>query len=87
VQSLDEMKLTLIQVESCAGDTADEIPGRFQVDELWLGVEEILDRWYQVESLPEWPRAIYFKVRASDERQYLLKHDQDVNEWFLGQVW
>ena len=48
-------------------------------------VGEVLDRWYQVESKPEWPRADYFKVRAVDEREYLLKHDLETDEWFLGQ--
>jgi hypothetical protein len=33
---------------------------------------EVIDRWYQVESQPEWPRANYFKVRAKDGPDYLL---------------
>jgi len=44
----------------------------------------VLDRWYQVESRPEWPRADYFKVRGTDDRAYLLKHDLESDEWFLG---
>ena len=80
------MKLTPIQVESYAGHKADETPRRFLIDDLLLEVEEVVDRWYQVESLPEWPRANYFKVRETDQRQYLLKHDQEVDEWFLGKV-
>ncbi len=47
----------------------------------------MLDRWYQVESKPEWPRADYFKVRAADQREFLLKHDLEADEWFLGQQW
>jgi hypothetical protein len=42
-------------------------------------------RWYQVESKPEWPRADYFKVRGMDEQEYLLKHDLESDEWYLGQ--
>ena len=45
----------------------------------------MLDRWYQVESKPEWPRADYFKVRAVNEREYLLQHDLESDEWFLAQ--
>jgi hypothetical protein len=48
---------------------------------------EVLDRWYQLESKPEWPRADYFKVLAADEREYLLKHDLEADEWFLGKTW
>jgi hypothetical protein len=44
------MKLTPIQVECYAGHKADETPRRFRLDEQWVEVEEVLDRWYQVES-------------------------------------
>ncbi len=45
------------------------------------------DRWYQVESLPEWPGVDYSKVRGADQREYLLKHDQEADPWFLGRRW
>ncbi len=80
------MRLTPIQVECYAGGKADEAPRRFTWEERTLEVGEVLDRWYQVESKPEWPRADYFKVRAEDG-QYLLKHDLESDEWFLGQQW
>ena len=77
------MQLTLIQVESYAGHQADETPRRFMLQGEWIEIEEILDRWNQVVSLPEWPRANYFRVRGTDQREYLLKHDQEVDQWFL----
>jgi len=80
------MRLTPIQVQCYAGARADETPRRFACEERTLEVGEVLDRWYQVESQPEWPRANYFKVRAEDDRQYLLKHDLESDEWFLGVV-
>jgi hypothetical protein len=81
------MKLTPIQVECYAGARADETPRRFRWEEQTIEVGEVLDRWYQVESKPEWLRADYFKVRAADEREYLLKHDLESDEWFLGRQW
>ena len=49
------MRLIPIPVECHAGAKADETPRRF----IWHGrtveVGEVLDRWYQVESKPEWP--------------------------------
>ena len=81
------MKLVPIHVECCAGAKADETPRRFIWGERTLEVSEVLDRWYQVENKPEWPRADYFKVRAADAREYLLKHDLESDEWFLGQQW
>ncbi len=81
------MRLIPIRVESYAGAKADETPRRF----IWEGqpveVAEVLDRWYQLDSKPEWPRADYFKVLAVDQREYLLKHDLESDEWFLGRTW
>ena len=79
------MRLIPIKVECYAGIKADETPRRFTWEERPIEVEEVLDRWYQVESKPEWPRADYFKVRAVDEREYLLKHDLESDDWYLGQ--
>ena len=79
------MKLTPIQVECYAGCKADETPRRFLWGGQSLEVVEVVDRWYQVESLPEWPRANYFKVRGADQCEYLLKHDLESEAWYLGQ--
>jgi len=79
------MKLIPVQVECYAGAKADETPRRFIWEDVPIEVGEVLDRWYQVESRPEWPRADYFKVRDTDENEYLLKHDLESDEWFLGQ--
>jgi len=81
------MQLTRIQVESYAGHKADETPRCFLLEDHWIEIEEVLDRWYQVESTPEWPRANYFRVRGSDQREFLLKHDEESDEWFLGRRW
>jgi hypothetical protein len=48
------------------------------------GGEEVIDRWHQVESLPEWPDADYFEVRGAGQREYRLKHDLETDEWHLG---
>ncbi len=82
------MHLIPIQVEYYAGAKADETPRRFVWEERTIELGEVLDRWHQVESKPEWPRAdYYFKVRAADKREYLLEHDLEADEWFLGQQW
>lgn len=82
-----KMKLIPIQVECYAGTKADETPRRFFREEQPVEVEEVLDRWHQAESKPEWPRADYFKVRGADGHAYLLKHDLEADEWFLGRRW
>ena len=79
------MKLIPIKVECYAGAKADETPRRFAREGQHVEVGEVLDRWHQLESQPEWPRADYFKVRGADGREYLLKHDLESDEWYLGQ--
>ena len=81
------MTLIPIKVECYAGAKADETPRRFLWEAGLVEVGEVLDRWFQVETQPEWPRADYFKVRGADQREYLLKHDLESEEWFLGQQW
>jgi hypothetical protein len=81
------MKLIPITVQCYAGLKADETPRCFVWEERLVEVGEVLDRWFQVESQPEWPRADYFKVRGADQREYLLKHDLESDEWYLGQQW
>jgi len=81
------MKLVPIRAECYAGGKADEAPRRFAWEERTVEVEEILDRWHQVDSRPEWPRADYFKVRGTDGHEYLLKHDLESDEWYLGREW
>lgn len=81
------MQLIPVPVECYAGHKADETPRRLCWAGEWVEVCEVLDRWYQVESRPEWPRADYFKVRDRDGNVYLLKHDLEVDGWFVGRHW
>ena len=81
------MQLTPVQVESYAGYKADETPRRFLIEGRWMEIVEVIARWHQIESQPERPRSDYFKVRATDGRDYLLRHDQEADKWFLGRTW
>jgi hypothetical protein len=81
------MKLIPIKVECYAGAKVDETPRRFFWEERLVEVGEVLDRWYQGESQPEWPRADYFRVRDAEGCEYLLKHDLESDDWYLGQTW
>jgi hypothetical protein len=81
------MRLIPIQVQCYAGCKADETPRRFVWEAQHIDIAEVLDRWFQVESQPEWPRADYFKVRGLDGHEYLLKHDLESDEWYLGRQW
>ena len=81
------MNLIPIQVECHSGAKADESPRRFTWEGRRIEVAAVVDRWHQVESLPEWPRADYFKVRSRDQQEYLVKHDLESDAWYLGRKW
>src|SRR4051812_20008719 len=69
------MKLIPVEVEAELAGEGDEPPRRFFWEGRWLGVGQVVDRWYQGPGNPEWPMADYFKVMGSDSREYLLKRD------------
>lgn len=81
------MWLVPIQVQCHAGFKADETPRRLCVQERWLEVTEVSDRWYEQGTDPEWPAADYFKVRAGDGHAYLIKHDLEDDAWYLARRW
>lgn len=59
-----------------AGYKADERPTSFERGGTPLAVTEVLDRWYDRDGN-------YFKVRAEDSKEYLLRHDLDQDSWEL----
>ena len=65
-----------IRVECYAGYRGEEEPRRFKLGPRWLDVSEILDRWLD-------PSHRYFKLRASDNDAYLLRHDTNSGAWEL----
>jgi len=65
-----------IKVECYAGYKGDQYPRRFTLGELPLEVGEIEDQWYG-------PSAQYFRVVASDGNVYILRHDQEKENWSL----
>ena len=71
-------------MECNAGAKADETPRRFTSEDQTIEVEEVLNRWHQIESKPEWLRADYFKVQGADPREYLLKHELESLQWQPG---
>ncbi len=65
-----------IRVECYAGYRADERPLRFSLRGRDFEVRQVEDRWYS-------PQSIYFRVRADDGNIYILRHDEDSDEWTL----
>ncbi|MFW6352577.1 MAG: cytoplasmic protein [Bacteroidota bacterium] len=72
-----------VRVECYAGHKADQEPVRFKLFDMNFEISEIIDRWYQADSSPEFPAAQYFKVQTRDGKQYMLKHVSENDLWYL----
>ncbi len=70
------MIAVFIEVESYSGYRADERPIRIVLSGRRYEVVEVEDRWYS-------PKAMYFRVVASDGNRYVLRHDEDADLWSL----
>ena len=81
------MRASLIEVECRAEYRADESPCRAFVGGHWVGVEEILERWYQGGPVAGEAVMEFFKVIAEDGSEYLFKHDRELDLWFLERQW
>lgn len=71
---------TPIKVIAYSGYKGEQEPRALVVDGERLDVLGVADRWYD-------PQAAYFKVRASDGAQYLLRCDYNTQEWTLVRRW
>ena len=67
-----------LEVECHAGRKADERPARFSLDGRQYAVEEVLDQWYD-------PESICYRVRADDGNLYILRQQTSSpsGEWDL----
>jgi hypothetical protein len=79
------INLIPIIVHCHSGYKADEYPKFFDLDDKVFEIADITDRWYQGANNPEWPASNYFKVIATDRKEYILKHDLDKDKWYLCQ--
>jgi hypothetical protein len=55
---------------------ANERPRQFTLDEEIYQIAAVLDQWYQ-------PYATYFKVQTVERKTYLLRYDEETDEWTL----
>jgi hypothetical protein len=76
--------LERISVECYAGYRAEESPRAFSYKGRAYLVLEIMDRWYEGGLKAEAPIINYFKVRADDGKEYLLRCDPGEGRWFLA---
>jgi hypothetical protein len=65
-----------IRVDAYSGYKANERPRQFVLDEEIHEIATVLDQWYE-------PSATYFKVQITDRKTYLLRYDEEADEWTL----
>jgi hypothetical protein len=65
-----------IYVDAYSGYKANERPRQFVLDEEVYEIATVLDQWYE-------PTATYFKVQTTEDKTYILRYDQEVDEWTL----
>ncbi len=70
-----------VTVQCYAGYKGEQEPQRVLLGERWLEIEEILKEWRE-------PASVFFRVRASDGRLYVLRRDMDAttNNWSIEPV-
>jgi hypothetical protein len=77
------MKLIPIEVRTYSATKSEELPKSFVLGNDALDILEITDRWYQGDNNADYPVSDYYKVRASDSVEYLLKHEMKNDRWFI----
>jgi hypothetical protein len=65
-----------IRVDAYSGCKANERPESFTLDEEIYEIAAVLDKWYE-------PSAMYFKVQSTEGKTYLLRYDEQADDWTL----
>ena len=65
-----------IHVDAYSGYRANERPRRFTLNDKTYEIATVEDRWYE-------PDAEYFKVLTTEGKTYVLRYDQQRDEWTL----
>jgi hypothetical protein len=65
-----------IHVDAYSGYRANERPQRFTLDEEVYEIASIEEQWRS-------PEALFFKIRSTDGKHYVLRYDERADEWTL----
>ncbi|HEX2976033.1 MAG TPA: hypothetical protein VHO68_08845 [Bacteroidales bacterium] len=78
------ISLIPIKINVYSGEkSTEEYPRSFMVEDVEVEIVEVIDRWYQADSMPDYPVSDYFKVRSTDGSEFLLKHELNDDIWYL----
>ena len=75
------MKFETVDVQAYSGFKRNERPISFRFRGADLQVDEVLDRWYEGGPDAKTPCMDYFKVRAGDGKEYILRYNGLFDAW------
>jgi hypothetical protein len=65
-----------IHVQAYSGYKAHERSREFVLDDEYYEIAQVEDRWYE-------PEAMYFRVRTTEGKRYILRYSEADDEWTL----
>lgn len=77
------MEFEVIEVFAHSGYKANERPTRFRLQGREFNVVEIIDRWYEGHPESREPYLNYFKVKAEDGKEYILRYNGLFDKWSI----
>ena len=77
------MQFETIDIVTHSGFKADEYPEAFTWQGKKYTIEAIIDRWYEGGVKAGSPELNYFKVRAGNGSQYLIRHNALFDAWAI----
>jgi hypothetical protein len=77
------MKFEVIDVQAYSGYKHNERPISFRFQGKDYKVVEIVDRWYEGSVESDKPHMNYFKVRAEDAKEYILRYNNLFDKWSI----
>lgn len=77
------MQFEDIDVSTYSGFKPDERPVSFIWREQTYKIQEIIDRWYEGGLKTGDPTLSYFKVRADNGRDYLIRYNSFFDGWAI----
>ena len=77
------MAFRVIQAECVAGYKAEERPVAFTFEGQRSEIAEIIDRWYEGGLDSTRPVVNYFKIRTTDNQEFLLRYVALFDAWSI----
>ena len=78
------MKFEVIDVQCYAGYKSNEKPTSFRFRGRDFQIVEVLDRWYEGSPDANMPYLNYFKVKAADGQEYILRYNGLFDKWSIA---